>query len=579
MFPLIYIPQKQSRPVDWCKLLSKQIVDVYQKDPKTLQNEFAQLTKMRDLMLSAGELGEDSAKEVMMRYYGQLEMLEIHFTFDEDVFRWKDAFTQEEKIQSSLAFEKASVIFNISAMLSKLAMTLPRDPTKSFQNLQVSSGLLNYIKENFLHAPSKDLSAESITFLSDLMLAQAQEMVFEKIAPSPVDLLQSKDEKTVNRVALVLSGLYNLYSCLRPEKFFPKQFFKIIESKVNLYLSLRDAFHGALLKLTNEHGKAVFVMEQAVLSIKKIDDFDIKPLKAVLVDCFEKYERENKLIYSKLVQKPEPLNPVIIAEKHSFDKLTTNGLKDLRIQDLFKGLIPVQIHEKSSVYSEKKDALLRTLKEKQQDLEERIKLSNIKQTNNLVQEAQQKHSNLMDVSSKVQRHASQVLFETGNHFRDQSIQLERIVQETQQIMNKSTQEVQNLHQIEVNIMDDIETPISQSNDLIAKLETMLRDDDISELLCLNANLNIEDHIFKEEMQKFDDLKKQIEKIHDFVSDSIQQRGKNFVVKIQQMNNLASNCLKNLNDALSYVSHFNVAQIQQNIPYSSPQNYYASYHYK
>jgi hypothetical protein len=40
--------------------------------------------------------------------------------------------------------------------------------------------MLSYINENFLHAPSTDLSRDVVKFLVDVILAQATEVFFEK---------------------------------------------------------------------------------------------------------------------------------------------------------------------------------------------------------------------------------------------------------------------------------------------------------------------------------------------------------------------------------------------------------------
>lgn len=45
----------------------------------------------------------------------------------------------------------------------------------------LTNAVFNYINENFLHPPSKDLSPASINILRDLMLAQAQECFIEKV--------------------------------------------------------------------------------------------------------------------------------------------------------------------------------------------------------------------------------------------------------------------------------------------------------------------------------------------------------------------------------------------------------------
>lgn len=42
-------------------------------------------------------------------------------------------------------------------------------------------GVLNYLKETFTHTPSYDMSPAMLSVLVKMMLAQAQETVFEKI--------------------------------------------------------------------------------------------------------------------------------------------------------------------------------------------------------------------------------------------------------------------------------------------------------------------------------------------------------------------------------------------------------------
>ena len=93
-------------------------------------------------------------------------------------------FTAQEISQHSLAYEKASVLFNLAATYSVLGSSSNRtDPEgikRAFYNTRVAAGLWDYIANNFLHAPSTDLSRDVVRFMSALMLAQAQEIFLEK---------------------------------------------------------------------------------------------------------------------------------------------------------------------------------------------------------------------------------------------------------------------------------------------------------------------------------------------------------------------------------------------------------------
>lgn len=64
--------------------------------------------------------------------------------------------------------------------------------------------MLTYINDNFLHAPSTDLSRDVVKFLVGIMLAQATEVSFEKL----ID--EKKSGSAFNaKVAAQAASLYN----------------------------------------------------------------------------------------------------------------------------------------------------------------------------------------------------------------------------------------------------------------------------------------------------------------------------------------------------------------------------------
>jgi len=105
-----------------------------------------------------------------------------------------------------MAYEKASIIFQIAATHSAIASTQNRsDPEglkRSFYYFRTSAGMLTYINENFLHAPSTDLSRDVVKFLVDIMVAQAHEVFFEKCRD------ERKTPALVAKVAAQTASLY-----------------------------------------------------------------------------------------------------------------------------------------------------------------------------------------------------------------------------------------------------------------------------------------------------------------------------------------------------------------------------------
>ena len=118
-----------------------------------------------------------------------------------------DAFTHKATAQYSLAYEKASIIFNISAVLSCHAANQNRSEDgglkTAYHSFQASAGMFTYINENFLHAPSTDLSRDTVKTLIGIMLAQGQEVFLEKLIA---------DDKKVGLLAKLASQAAFLYS-------------------------------------------------------------------------------------------------------------------------------------------------------------------------------------------------------------------------------------------------------------------------------------------------------------------------------------------------------------------------------
>lgn len=157
-----------------------------------------------------------------------------------------DAFTHKSTSQYSLAYEKASIIFNISAVLSCHAANQPRGEDSglktAYHSFQASAGMFTYINENFLHAPSTDLSRDTVKTLIQIMLAQAQEVFLEK---------QIADGKKVGLLAKLASQAGFLYSQAVEgtqenvnKAIFEKVWLIVVQVSSSGYLELRISFNG-----------------------------------------------------------------------------------------------------------------------------------------------------------------------------------------------------------------------------------------------------------------------------------------------------------------------------------------------
>ncbi|RAL64267.1 hypothetical protein DID88_002159 [Monilinia fructigena] len=245
--PMISAPLKATNEIDWIQPLKNYIRQTYGDDPERYAEECATLNRLRQDMRGAGK---DSAagRDLLYRYYGQLELLDLRFPVDENhikiSFTWFDAFTHKATAQYSLAYEKASIIFNISAVLSCHAAHQNRSEDSglktAYHSFQASAGMFTYINENFLHAPSTDLSRDTVGLLA-------------KLASQAAYLYSQALEGTHDNVNKAI---------------FEKVWLLVVQIKANYMSSLAQYYQALADDDANSHGVAIARLQAAETSSK-----------------------------------------------------------------------------------------------------------------------------------------------------------------------------------------------------------------------------------------------------------------------------------------------------------------------
>jgi hypothetical protein len=439
--PFLHVPLKATEETEWEQPLAHHIATVYADEPSKYSKELAALHKLRQDMRGAATASDLTARDVLLKYYGQLELLELHFPIGLDaeasssltsspnggpraaspgestpvqvLFTWLDAYSGDETTQVSLAFEKACVIFNIAAILARMGAAAS-DPTASdrptaeiaddaatkraYHQFQVAAGIFHFIIEHFLHAPSHDLSRDVVQCLSDLMVAQAQEILLIRTITNKGKL------KLIGKLA---AGLARQYSAIvsTVEGALATYFdsYKVnqglISAKAKYYSSLAHYCRAlALLEGDmNQYGEVIARLEvsqvEAKEAVKLAEKFqtsanktsalcvftsanagprmvDIaKSHQAVVNDVTTRCNKDNDVIYhvSTMAKETLPaLDHVIVPERLGFGHILPGGVTELQnmVTDLFAALIPMSVHEKASEYSELKSQLIRETQEK-----------------------------------------------------------------------------------------------------------------------------------------------------------------------------------------------------------------------
>ncbi|KAF3906204.1 hypothetical protein ABW20_dc0101397 [Dactylellina cionopaga] len=394
--PMISCPLKTTQEIDWIGPL-KSYIRVTYGDPEKYNEECATLNRLRQDMRGAGK---DSAagRDLLYRYYGQLELLDLRFPVDENhikiSFTWYDAFTHKQISQYSLAYEKASIIFNISAVLSCHAANQNRSEDSglktAYHSFQASAGMFTYINENFLHAPSTDLSRDTVKTLINVMLAQAQEVFLEK---------QIGDGKKPGMLAKLAAQAGFLYSqsaegCQEniAKEIFGKSWLTLVQIKLNYLGSLAQFYQALHENSTNQFGTGLARMAVAERlardAAKAASSFPssvpananlpaetgptlIDMMKRHLATVQEKrteFQKDNDYIYHQTI--PSETSLAAISKLPASKAIPVQELyagQDIqRIigPDIFSKIVPMSVTESASLYDEEKAKLIRAETEK-----------------------------------------------------------------------------------------------------------------------------------------------------------------------------------------------------------------------
>lgn len=446
---LLLIPLKKTDEINWIKPLNNYLLSIY-GNTSDFQKDLEDFNKLRlDIRGASADL---TGIKLHLRYFSQLELLDLRVpvaTINKSkkiTFNWYDAFLPSSlHKQHALPFEKASVLFNLSSLMSKAASIKYNESQRSssgddgsfkeaVQHLQQAAGVLQFVSENFLHAPSTDLQPPTVKFLINLCLSQSQEIFTLKVIDG--DLEQKKNslisklcKSTANHYhecynvcahlltaegaasvkdhstfSIVEAGLDDDEAALEsgdddepntddynPDKQgIPESqvsakldhfWISVIQFKQIYYESLSYYFQGLHLEATNKYGDAIAYLTKSLDLINEISSASLKVIAKAggeeAYDLLDNYKyqkdalgiklkdltKDNDLIYHDIVP-----SVVTIAEPKAMDSAKVIPLNKIELfsqineynyDNFLKNVVPINIHELLSYYSEEKSQLLR----------------------------------------------------------------------------------------------------------------------------------------------------------------------------------------------------------------------------
>ncbi|XP_041968836.1 programmed cell death 6-interacting protein isoform X2 [Aricia agestis] len=356
MADLLSVPYKKSSDVDISKPLLNLIQSTYADSSDDYSDAVNELHKLRTQAI--WKLFEKSSLEVIYSYYDQLVALEKKIPPQEVQipFKWKDAFDKGSLFGgrmsltvSSLEYERMCILFNIAAVMSSQASQQTLETEDSLKLaaklLQQSAGIFAYLKANVMMAVHRettpDLNPETLHVLSQLMLAQAQEVIAYKCI---------RDEMKEYMVAKVCSQCEELYTdalrglqkqTLRP--LWDSEWIPHVQSKLNAFRGLAQYYQGMVCHSQKAVGEEIARLQIAVEALKgrqggPLGDAALRATRALAAAT-----RDNDFIYHERVPEARALDPIPRAPVAQ--ALPVPERFSSAHRDLFEKLVPMAVHQ------------------------------------------------------------------------------------------------------------------------------------------------------------------------------------------------------------------------------------------
>ncbi|CAH2040054.1 unnamed protein product, partial [Iphiclides podalirius] len=360
MADLLAVPLKKSSDVDIVKPLKNLIQSTYNTGENNVDYSDA-IEELGRLRANAiWKVFEKSSLEIIYSYYDQLTSLETKIPPQEVQipFKWKDAFDKGSIFGgrmsltvASLAYERMCIMFNMAAMQSTVAAQQSLDTEDSLKLaaklLQQAAGIFAYLKANILMAvhqdPTPDLNPETLQALSQLMLAQAQEVIAYKCI---------RDEMKESMVAKVCAQCEELYTdalrCMQKEQLKPlwdRDWIPAVQAKQSAFRGLTQYYQSLVCRANKAVGEEIARLQVATELLKAASGSGgvVQEAGAKAARQLAAARRDNDFIYHERIPDAAALEPVPRAPIAKALPPQERWAQPFR--DLFGQLVPMAVHQ------------------------------------------------------------------------------------------------------------------------------------------------------------------------------------------------------------------------------------------
>nr|CAH7717144.1 unnamed protein product [Callosobruchus chinensis] len=379
MAELLSAPLKKPSDVDIVKPLKNLIQSRYSTadKPEDCSEAINEFSKMRTNALWKAFEKYESSLDLIYGYYDQIVALESKIPPHElqVPFKWKDAFDKGNIFGSkmsltipSLSYEKVCVLFNIAALQSGVAAAQSVDNDDGLKLaaklLQQAAGIFNYLKSTVMLSiqqdPTPDLNPDTLGALSQLMLAQAQQMFVHKA------IHDSMKDSVIAKLASACEDLYS--ECLKTfqrenlKHIWDRDWIPMISGKQAAFGAVSELYQSMVCKASKSIGEEISRLQRASELFKAAQS---RCGKALFEDLALKVERnlaearkDNDFIYHERIPDIKAVDPIGKAQPAKV--LQVAHPMSPNFKDLFTELVPVAVHQALASYEIRKTEIVNT---------------------------------------------------------------------------------------------------------------------------------------------------------------------------------------------------------------------------
>ncbi|GMH15190.1 hypothetical protein Nepgr_017031 [Nepenthes gracilis] len=388
---MLAIYEKKTTPIDLYRPLRNYIAFHYsEREAQNLEDDLQTVKELRSDLEKSSSDTPPARRDLLIKYFKALLLMETRFPISPDKdhintlqFTWYDAFKQKNKSsQINLHLEKAAVLFNLGAVYSQIGLSFDRSTVEgrrqAMHNFVGAAGAFAYLRDNVAVkaaagvAATVDVSVECAGMLERLMLAQAQECVFENtIAKGSTPGVCAKISR---QVGIYYEEALAALNVAPLNQHFDKTWITHVQLKAALFYAEACYRYSLELHEKEEIAEEIARLKTGISSLTEAKR-SAKGAPSQLLDAVSKLEtnlnqnleramKENDRVYLQRVPQASSLAP--LPAFSMVKSMPMDEVLDASKEGMFASLVPDSSAKALSRYTEMVDKIIRTQAEKLQ---------------------------------------------------------------------------------------------------------------------------------------------------------------------------------------------------------------------